>query len=658
MSLSVGSRVWLLAFLGLGIGSSGHSDCDPLVPENCLLPIPNDFYTATAQDNWDNGNDIRIDFGPTTLPKLNFNDLPVDPTDWNEQLDGWPTMGAAITYIPGLEDTSFGNQKTATHGSIGDSLLASSPTVLYNTLTGDIVPHWCELDASSGDTYNETAKDRRAFMMWSALPLNFSTEYYIGIRGYSNTLGVPLKESVSPAFKSLRDDTPSSDPDVNSRRDKFNNIFSSLSEFGWKRENVITAWSFTTVSRARTLGPFNNMYTDALARLGPEGPDFTITKVEAGGTNRTSVVLRGTFTGPCYMHTNCKPGSELNYDDAGIRTSTPKFTSMVEVPFIVSVPASFVTSQKPGRILQYGHGLFGNQDEVVQDYLQAMADDFGYVLAGIDWWGLSKPDVPSIAVMMATNTKKFRIVPDRSHQGILNQALLTELIQGKLSSYWTKLNKTVPFDPATAAYYGNSCGGILGAAFMGITRKIKHGVLGVAGASMSLLLPRSKDFLAFIIMDTANYKDPLDRISLLSVFQMPWDRAAPGGLVRNFTAAEGKKVLIQFGIGDEEVTYFGAMHLGRALGTSVFPNTSKIGTEDSFFGMSTLQNGSLATGNVIVGFDFGAPNPPSKNVPANNNFGIHEAVRRNALAIKQLHIFFENGFVEDVCNGHGCHVKN
>ncbi len=49
----------------LGIDLTNADRCDPLVPERCLLPLPNDFYTV-ADDSMPNGR--RIEFAAASLP--------------------------------------------------------------------------------------------------------------------------------------------------------------------------------------------------------------------------------------------------------------------------------------------------------------------------------------------------------------------------------------------------------------------------------------------------------------------------------------------------------------------------------------------------------------------------------------------------------------
>jgi hypothetical protein len=65
-------------------------------------------------------------------------------------------------------------------------------------------------------------------------------------------------------------------------------------------------------------------------------------------------------------------GAHLVLDANGL----PVFQGFTNVTFSVQIPNSLVNNGTAGRIVQYGHGLFGDQSEIEQSYLQ--------VLAGVD----------------------------------------------------------------------------------------------------------------------------------------------------------------------------------------------------------------------------------------------------------------------------------
>lgn len=72
---------------------------------------------------------------------------------------------------------------------------------------------------------------------------------------------------------------------------------------------------------------------------------------------------------------------------------------------------------------------YSPQSEVETGYLQAQADEYGYILFACNWWGMDNNDVPAIVEMMALNLSNFRIIPDRLHQGMLNALSLMRLMK-------------------------------------------------------------------------------------------------------------------------------------------------------------------------------------------------------------------------------------
>lgn len=142
------------------------------------------------------------------------------------------------------------------------------------------------------------------------------------------------------------------------------------------------------------------------------------------------------------------------------------------------------------RYLQYGHGLFGSYTEIQSGYLRGFADEYGYILGGVDWIGLSSQDVPAVVTMLTFNGTDFPIVPDRCHQGMLNALYFMKLLTSPkfIADDIFKFNGTngqytVLSPPYKRNYYGNSQGGILGTVYMSLTTDVTHGTLGVPGIS-------------------------------------------------------------------------------------------------------------------------------------------------------------------------------
>lgn len=69
----------------------------------------------------------------------------------------------------------------------------------------------------------------------------------------------------------------------------------------------------------------------------------------------------------------------------------------LEVGFVVRVPRCVASGEKaPTRVIQFGHGLFGDRSEVLSGFLGEMAESGAWVLVAADWRGLSKIDLVTV----------------------------------------------------------------------------------------------------------------------------------------------------------------------------------------------------------------------------------------------------------------------
>ena len=282
-------------------GGGQLSGCDPLVPEHCIFPFPNNFWLRP------NGQgQLRLNITGDSLPvdesghKINTTMLRVDT------FDGFSPVSPAITYFP---NASIDNCPRL--WNMETSLDENSPTILLNADTGDRIMHWVELDHSS-DMEGVDLVYPRAMLIWPSQALNDSSRYIVAIRGLKNTSN-DLVEA-SPAFKvtrnhhvlllfftflflfflsfalpppfpsflpfprsaflpsfflqALRDNQPSTDPDVTNRRALFADIFTKLKTAGVNIPDLQLAWDFSVGSRQVRTQDMVHMRDDAMARVG------------------------------------------------------------------------------------------------------------------------------------------------------------------------------------------------------------------------------------------------------------------------------------------------------------------------------------------------------------------------------------------------------
>lgn len=171
----------------------------------------------------------------------------------------------------------------------------------------------------------------------------------------------------------------------------------------------------------------------------------------------------------------------------------------------------------------------------------------------------------------------------------------------------------------------------------------------------SLLLPRSADFTQLFDVLKARFISSLDRILLLSVMQMQWDRAEPSGyapyIERPLPGTPAHTVLMHYALGDAQVSYLGAYGMARTVGARMFPRNVLAGN-DTLFGFTETAEPSRSS--MVVGYDFAAPPVPPIDLPPDKGTDTHEKPRRDARAQQQMHDFFETGVIADTCGGRGC----
>src|SRR5262245_17559636 len=72
--------------------------CDPIDPSVCLLPFPNDYFTAPDPAT---KTGVRVALSSLAMPR-NVAGIPIDPTDWNRN-DGFSPGSLIVTRVPGLD---------------------------------------------------------------------------------------------------------------------------------------------------------------------------------------------------------------------------------------------------------------------------------------------------------------------------------------------------------------------------------------------------------------------------------------------------------------------------------------------------------------------------------------------------------------------------
>jgi hypothetical protein len=614
-----------------GAGGSGgaplaypHLDCDPLVPEFCGYPFPSNVYTVEDSDTV---TGRRVAFGDLFLEN---NDS--QPWDYS---DGFSAGSPILAYLPRATDEVFGGVT-----DIDQSLSASSPTMILDAETGELVAHFAQVDTQAlQDPGANTAES--GVMLRPVVRLKDNARYIVAFRNVTS----PDDEVVasSPAFSALRDGTASEDESVEARRPLYDDSFTKIEAAGWSRGEVQLAWDFNTASDENNTRWLLHMRDTAFELIGEDGPEYTITSVE-DDYNPTEIAYRifGTFRVPLFM-SSPEAGALLLLDENEMPMINEE-TPWADIPFEVLIPNS-ATEENPAATIEYGHGLFGEKEQIQSGHFATFMNEYNYAFFGTDLQGMSDPD--ETAVREALSSGKFSDVQtmwDRLHQGFLNHLVMLRMMKTSFAQDET-YGKFIKADETY--YHGISQGGIMGAVILATSPDIDRGALGVMGQPYSFLLFRSVDFDPFLLVIRVFYQDYRMSQQLIAMAQMLWDRVEPNGyshhiVENNLPGVNPKEVLMRDAIGDHQVTTLAGQVMARTMKA---PHLTT-GLRDAW-GLDEVS--STASGSFYTEYDFGLPGQPYCNVPMSMCDDPHGDLRKRESARKQLDEFLRNGTGTNHC---------
>lgn len=643
--------------------------CENISPYDCLLPWPSSRYIV---DDSTTATGRRLDLPVEAMPRARRGSVPVDPALFN-RFDGFSPATSMVTVLG--PDVDRANLPDEDH--IADSLEPNSPTVLLEVdgTTVTRIAHFSE-----PDDWTDQDPDRRAFYIRPAARLREGMRYIVAIRDVRRTDGSAVEPS--DYFRALRDDTMLEEPsDIESRRAHFGEIFGLLEGAGVARSSLIQAWDFETASGANIWGDVVAMRDDALRRMETDTePRCTITTVTDAPAEHVWRRIEGTVRVPLYLGTDQpEPPADVRIQRDG--SGAPAFQGYTDVPFVVNIPQTLYdairagTVTEGGRLLDYGHGLFGDRYETSSGWFRELMRRTQMVGLAIDWWGMSTDDVPRVALTLSGNFSDFPATADRLGQGMVNHvALVRAFIHetngcAALPEFQIDLEGggTAPaIDRTQRYYYGNSQGGIMGGAVAGIAVDVERFVLGVGGMSYSVMIPRSTNWQTYGAVLRNGYTDPLVRALLMQMAQSQWDLGEPSTfaphLVRDPLPCAAdvpgctggltpvKRILMQIGRDDAQVANITAEIHARTIGIPVLsPSPFPV------YGLTeaTVAMGEVAAPSALAIYSIpGVPMLPiGTRDPVEDN-GAHEGVRRADRAIEQLDMFCRPaGEVVQTCDG-------
>lgn len=612
-------------------------DCNPLAPDwDCLLPFPSDVFLE--------GDAVVI----PEAAQFILNDGPADMLGLHTP-DGFSVAAPILVHFPeGVDDSEL----VAVFDDLDRSATLASPTLLLDTETGELVPHFAELDPRPDDEI-----DVQALIIRPAAPLDYERRYVVAIHSLAARDGGML--TAPEGFAAMRDGTTPPDRLAAEAARYDADVFAPLETAGVTRGDLQLAWDFTTRSRANVTGDLLAVRDDVIARLETDPPVVTITEViddpaELGGlAEHIARRIELTIEVPSYMT------SDLDEELAGIgrlrrdASGAPLAEGRNTYEATILVPKSVDEGTEPARFLQFGHGFFGRRTEITSSFQDAFGDERYMVVAAIDWWGMFAPDQSEVGNGLVTDgadeTETLSFI-DRVMQGMANQLALAYASQSTLRDLpeLQRDDGTPIFEGGGEIFYGISQGHILGGTYTAISPYVRRAVLGSGGANFSMMMYRSVAFGAFRVLLDVSIESPLDRQKFAALLQLTMDRIDPHTYATHLLvdpplgAPEDRQVLIQTGLADPAVPAISAHFHARAIGIPLLQPAPR-----TIWGLEAME-GPLPS--AIVEVDFGIePNPRPETFPNNE---VHEGVRRNPALQEQIDRFLmPDGLVEHTCDG-------
>jgi len=626
----------------LGIDLSRQGECDPLVPERCLLPFPNDYFT-----DLDPGTKTRrrVDFSADALPK-NTAGTPLEAVELNRH-DGFSPGSALLMWMPTV-DLALSGAPALT--DLERSLAPDSPIVIVDARKGRRWPAWAELDMNS-------PPDNRALIVRPATNFLEGHRYVVAVRGLVDGTGAPL--APSPAFAAYRDGTCTTDPAFESRREQMESLFETLHRAGVEREDLQLAWEFTVASSRTLAGRLLHIRDDAFRSLRGRVPAFTVTSVQENPAPEFRRRIRGTFEVPLYLTGDGSPGQRFDLDAVGLprRQALPYVAT-----FTCNLPQN--AAGTPARMSLYGHGLLGDQSEANGRLVRSMSATYNVAYCATDWIGMAEEDIGN-AITILQDLSRFATLADRLQQGFLNFLFLGRLMRdrdGFASHPAFQLAGAPLLDTDELYFDGNSQGAIVGGALCAVAKDFRRCVLGEAGMNYSTLLHRSVDFDIYKVLLDIGYPDPFDQLLALNLVQMLWDRGETNGYAQHLTRSAYSRtprhtVLLLGAVGDHQVSEFALQVEARTIGAAGHVPYVAPGREfggEHGWGITPIPQYPWPKSAYFL-WDTGAALSPLENVPPRDGHDPHDDTPQiPAVQALKDGFWHRAGVVNDVCAGAPC----
>lgn len=613
--------------------------CNPIAyAHDCMLPYPSDWFLV---DDPELPGGRRVELGtaaPTTKSGDPVDNLKLHPAD------GFSAHMPILALFPGGIDTS----NLTFHLDGGDATLdPASPTLLVDAETGELVPHWVELDAMAADPAHQ------ALIVRPFVRLKDARRYVVAFQGLIGADGARIEAPLG--FAHVLAGQVAGHPVLEPLAARYEaEVFPALAQAGVKREGLQLAWDFTTATEARNTGDLLAIRDDLLALLDQAPPTVMIDKVLPDHNEDIALRIEGRVEVPLYLEAD-QPMALIHRGPDG----APAAKGTTWATFTLQVPKSVFPTDpgfEPARIIQFGHGFFGEREEINWGAMRAFSSEKGFVMISTEWVGMALDDQPAVVEKILQDPSNVFSFTDRLHQAFANQLALSAAVQTALTEVPELMFAgKLMYDPQQLSWYGISQGSIFGMTMLALTPTFEKGVLSVGGGPYSLMMTRSGTFAdLFDFVKVSLGDDPLAIQKYIAMSQHTWDRVdpaayAPHVVLDPYPGSSRPAVLFQYGIGDHSVNNLASHLLLRAAGIDLLDPPAQ-----EVWGVGTVPGPTA--GSAAVPVDFKIPVLPGiesklpEEPPDEQN--AHELVRRNAKIKEQIDVFLRpGGEITNFCQG-------
>lgn len=420
-------------------GGDKTFECDPLDETECSFPFPS-FHHLREDPTTVTGYRVQLQGLPPLRGGIHLR------PDFLNELDGFSTMAPILFYLNGMKEGHELRRKQQSRTSSNDkpadqfrlagpediahSTTPYSITLLLNVDKNELVPHSAEIDYLD--------RDRPSVMIIPAAPLDHATHYAVVVHHAFDGSGesLPATQGLQTIFSQSSIQSHYAGQQTRFRNkvlpallqtaekqwsDKFFGF--SLSQHpemllskpgpsspgtsgGGGDFQLQQMFDFVTVSAESQLGPIRNVRDRMVQSLDAFDWDwsshFQVVKEERFSCeNENYPVARSIHVQievPSFLKNPYSRYSFLD-PDSFAKSTLPlgSAKAIIQIPCSLERAIQGAKNSQPVRtIVEFGHSLFSNREEIRGGFLARMADQHGFLLCALEWRGMSTFDFPVV----------------------------------------------------------------------------------------------------------------------------------------------------------------------------------------------------------------------------------------------------------------------